>query len=190
MYDLHPRLNHSSLIGRADAVAHFKQLHELAPYDCRIANFLLEKKYTNCPTYDQAMALYGAVLPYSVCALRTVANSVYDQPDQYEKLMLQAAQLNPACYYDIGDYFLNHTNEDKAALYIEKACDNDPDSVRVANHAVWRVRYYLKKGQTDKAREIADYAGEVYSYVGLDGQGDLFLKRPAIMMEPSNGMPK
>ena len=174
VYDLNPRLNHPSLTGRADVLAKFEQLHELAPYDCRIVNFLLEKKYTNCPTYDQAMTLYGAMLPYSVAALRTVANSVYDQPDRYEKLMVQAAQLNPACYYNIGDYFLNHTNEDRAAPYIEKACDNDPDSVRVANHAVWRVRYYLKKGQTDKAREIADYAGEVYSYVGLEAKAIFF----------------
>jgi len=174
VYDLNPRLNHPSLIGRADVIAKFERLHELAPYDCRIANFILEKKYTNCPTYEQAMALYGAMLPYSVTALRTVAGTVYGQPDRYEKLMLQAAELNPANYYDIGDYFLNRTNEDKAALYIDKACDTDPDSVRVANHAVWRVRYYLKKGQTDKAREIADFGGEVYSYVGLEAKAIFF----------------
>lgn len=73
VYDLNPRLNQPSLINRPDAVTYFEKLHELAPYDCRIANFLLAKKYTNCPTYDQAMALYGAMLPYSVFALRTVA---------------------------------------------------------------------------------------------------------------------
>ena len=167
VYNLHPRLNHPSLTSRPDAVARFEQLHELAPYDCRIANFILEKKYNNRPTHDQAMALYGVVLPYSVFALQTVANTVYDQPGQYEKLMLQAAELNPACYYDLSGYALNHTNEDKAAQYIDKACDTDPDSVRVSNHAEWRVRYYLKKGQTDKAREIADFAGEVYSSRGL-----------------------
>lgn len=167
VYDLNPRLNQPSLINRPDAVARFEKLRELAPYDCRISNFILEKKYNNRPTYDQAMALYAAVLPYSVFALGTVAKTVHDQPDQYEKLMLQAAELNPACYYDLGDYALNHTNEDKATKYIDKACDTDPDSVRVANHAEWRVRYYLKKGQTEKAREIADFAGEVYSSRGL-----------------------
>jgi len=174
VYDLNPRLNHPSLIGRADVLAKFEQLRKLAPYDCRIMNFIITKAYTNGPTYDQAMALYGPLLPYSLTALRTVANSVYDQPDRYEKLMVQAAQLNPASYYDIGDYFLNRTNEDKAASYIEKACDSDPDSVRIANHAVWRVRYYLKKGETDKAREIADYAAEVYSYVGLEAKAIFF----------------
>ncbi len=174
VYNLHPRLRHPSLVDRADAVAKFEQLRVLAPYDCRIANFILEKKYQDRPTFDQAMALYAPMLPYSISALRTVANTVYDQPDRYEKLMLPAAELNPACYYDIGDNAIRHTNDDKAALYIDKACDADPDSVRVANHAVWRVRYYLKKGQPDKARAIADFAGEVYSYTGLESEAIFF----------------
>ena len=167
VYDLHPRLNHPSLIDRPDAVARFEQLHELAPCDCRIANYILDKKYTNRPTYDQAMGLYHALLPYSVFALRTVAGTVYDQPDQYEKFMLQAAALTPAYYYDLGNYALSHNQEAKAAEYTDKACDNDPDAVRVSYHAEWRIRYYLKKGQREKAREIADFAGEVYSAVGL-----------------------
>ncbi len=174
VYNLNPRLNHPSLVDRADVVAKFEQLRVLAPYDCRIANFILYKQYTNCPTYDQAMALYGPMLPYSVTALYTVANTVCDQPDQYEGLMLRAGELNPGCYYDLGDYFLNHTNDGKAAIYIDKACDTDPDSVRVSNHAVWRVRYYLKQGQTDKARAIADSAGEVYSSVGLESKAIFF----------------
>ncbi len=174
VYNLHPRLNQPSLVGRPDAFSMFEQLHNLAPYDCRVANLIAKQKYQDRPTYDQAMALYGPVLPYSVYALRTVANTVYDQPDRYEKLMLPAAELNPACYYDIGDNAIRQTNDDKAAVYIDKACDADPDSVRAANHAVWRVRYYLKKGQLDKARAIADSAGEVYSFTGLESKAIFF----------------
>ncbi len=42
-------------------------------------------------------------LPYSTGALQMLANIVYDQPDQYEKFMRQAAVLNPAYNYDLGD---------------------------------------------------------------------------------------
>lgn len=174
VYDLNARLSQPSLIDRPDVVAHFERLHELAPYDCRVANFLLAKKYTNRPTYDQAMALYSPLLPYSVYALRTVASTVWDQPKRYEKLMLQAADLNPANYYNLGNYALRHTNEDRAAYYYDKAAETDPDSIRVANNAEWRVRYYLKKGLTDKAREIADFAGEVYSDNGLEAKAIYF----------------
>ena len=130
-------------------------------------NYIIGKEYTNRPTYDQALNLYQALLPYSVFALQTVANTVYYQPEQYEKFMRQAAELNPAYNYDLGNYALLQNQEDKAAQYTDKACDNDPDSIRVASHAQWRICYYLKKGQTEKAREIADFAGEVYSAAGL-----------------------
>jgi tetratricopeptide (TPR) repeat protein len=170
VYDLSPRLNHPSLIGRAGVVARFEKLHELAPYDCRISNFILKRKYRGSPNYEQAMGLYRAVLPYSVFALRSVARTVYDQPKRYEELLLRAAELNPACYYDLGDYLLDQHEEDQCADYIDKACAADPDAVRASNHAEWRVRYYLKRGQTDKARRIADEAAEVYSFVGLEAK--------------------
>jgi tetratricopeptide (TPR) repeat protein len=104
-----------------------------------------------------------------------VANTVTNKPAAFEKLMLQAAQLNPQAYYKLADYNADRNEQDKAAEYLEKASTADPDAVRVAHHAPWRVRYYLKKGQTDKAREIADEAGEVYSHVGLEAKG-LFLE--------------
>jgi hypothetical protein len=174
VYDLNPRLNHPSLTGRPDAVAFFEKLHELAPYDCRVANYILEKKHNNHPTYDQAMELYSSMLSYSLTAITTVANTVYDQPDQYEKLTLQAAQLNPASYYSLGNFYVNRHDDDKAAQYYDQACAADPDSVRVSGMALWRVRYYLKKGQTDKARQIAADGGEVYSSVGLEAQAVFF----------------
>ena len=174
VYDLNPRLNHPSLVGRPDAVAFFEKLHGLAPYDSRVANFILQRKYDSRPTYDQAMELYSNLLPYSVTALTTVANTVYDQPGEYEKIMLQAAQLNPASYYSLGNYYLNRHDEDKAAQYYDQACAADPDSVRVSNMAVWRVRYFLKKGQTDKARQIAADGAEVYSSEGLQAEAIFF----------------
>jgi len=176
VYDLHPRLNHPSLINRPDVVARFEQLHEMAPYDCRVINFLLNQKFNDKPSYDQATNLFQAVLPYSLNAMRTVAGTVYDRPQQYQKLMLQAATLDPVCYYALGDYAINRQEDDQGAQYIDQGCAADPDSVRVANYALWRVRYYLKKGQTDKARQIADDAGEVYSSRGLEAKA-VFLEK-------------
>lgn len=170
VYDLSPRLDHPSLISRSDAVARFEQLHDWAPYDPHIIHYLLEHKYKNEPTYDQAAKLFSAVLPYSINAMRTLANTVYKQPQQYEKLMLQAAALDPACYYMLGDYEIDRQQEDLAAEYIDKACAADPDTVRAANHSYWRVRYYLKKGQTEKARQIADAGAQTYSGTGLEAK--------------------
>jgi tetratricopeptide (TPR) repeat protein len=176
VYDLHPRLNHRSLVNRPDAVTRFEQLHRMAPCDCRIVYFLLRRKYNDQPSYEQAVNLFQAVLPYSINAMRTVANTVYSQPEQYQKLMLQAATLDPVCYYDLGSYEVSRHEEDLGAKYIDQACAADPDSVRVSNEAYWRVQYYLKKGQIEKARQIADEGGEVYSEVGLEAKASFLEK--------------
>ncbi|MCX6985386.1 MAG: hypothetical protein NT118_11655 [Lentisphaerae bacterium] len=123
-YDLYPRLYRDSLSKNPDFVARLEQLHKLAPFDCLITNYLVKQKYNDHPTYDQAMDLYRAVLPYSVLSLRAVAKTVYDKPEQYEKLILQAAELNPACYYDLSSYALRQNQEDKAAKSEDKACSD------------------------------------------------------------------
>jgi hypothetical protein len=43
----------------------------------------------------------------------------------------------------------------------------DPDAVALSNLAERRVRYYLATGQKQKAKETADFAGDVYSARGL-----------------------
>jgi tetratricopeptide (TPR) repeat protein len=174
VYDLTPRMIHPTLIGRPNVVAFFEKLHDLAPYDSRISDFILKKKYNNHPTYDQAMELYSNLLPYSVTAIWQVANTVTDQPARYEDLMLQGTNLSPTFYYGLGDYYYNRGDEEKSAQYYDQGCDADSVSVRVSNYALWRMRYYLKKGQTDKARQIAYDGAQVYSSMGLQAEALFF----------------
>lgn len=166
-YDLGPRLNHPSLIARQDVTAHFERLHLLAPYDIGISEWNIRRKYQDRPTYEQAMEYYGPLQSYSSAALRDLAATVENQPARYETLMLQAARLNPSAYYELARQVIKSGQEDKAADFYENAAESDPDAVRVASIAEWRVRYHLKKGQTAKARAIADFAGDVYSQAGL-----------------------
>jgi hypothetical protein len=171
VYDLNPRLNHPSLTERPDALDFFQKLHELAPYDCRITGYILKNKYNKGPNYEQAAAYYQGMDAYSLSAAFALANSAYDDPKLYEKLMLQAAQLDPVSYYSLGDYEDSHTNYDQAAAYYQMATDKDQDSVRASNYALWQVQYYLYKGNIEKARQIADFGGQIYSYRGLQAEG-------------------
>lgn len=173
-YDLYQRFADPSLTDQPDAMDVIEKLHQLAPWNSDITTYILRKKYNNRPTYEQAMALYSNMVPYNVTAMRMVANSVYDDPNRYEIIMLQAAELNPAFYYTLGDYFAERQNDDKAAGYYEQAAEMDSDSVRVSNYAVWRVEYYLERGKTEKARQVAEAGGEVYSYRGLQAEATFF----------------
>jgi uncharacterized protein HemY len=84
-----------------------------------------------------------------------------DQPERYQDLLLKATDVDPSLYYTLGDYVLARKQDDKAATYFEKGAAKDPDSLRAAAYASWRIRYYLKKGQKEKARSIAHAAADV-----------------------------
>jgi hypothetical protein len=149
-----------------------EHMRNIAPWNNLILWAIVLKKYHDHPTYEQAMALYQDKLDYSVSALTNIANTVADQPEKYGKLMLQAAELDPFNYYSLAAYALEHNQEDQAAKYYDLACEKDLDSIRVANLAIWRVNYYLKKGNTEKARQVADFAAEVYSHMGLQAKAN------------------
>lgn len=167
VYNLSPRLDHTSLTGRPDSGRLIDELHERAPYDWDLIRYILKTKYNNLPTYLQAMELFGPAVAYDNFAMETVAYSVRDQPEKYEKLMGQAAAVNPADYFALADYFSSRKEDDKAAGYIEKGTALDSDSVTAAYYADRLITYYLKHGQTEAARKEADFAGDVYSSVGL-----------------------
>lgn len=169
VYDIGSRIHEAGVL--LSTPERLDQLHKLAPYDARIANLIFVEKYKSHPTYSQAMELYSNMLPFRVFAMRRVASTISDQPQQYEKVMLQSAALDPKSYYQLGDYAVEHHQEDKAAQYYDRGCATDPDSVQVSYYAYWRVKYYLNKGQIEKARQIADDAGEVYSSCGLEAEG-------------------
>jgi hypothetical protein len=56
----------------------------------------------------------------------------------------------------------------------EKRQQFDPDAVSLASVAERRVRYYLATGQKQKAKETADFGGEVYSQRGLTAKAVYF----------------
>jgi hypothetical protein len=151
-------------------IGDLEHMHDLAPWNNRIIYAIIDKKYHDRPTYEQSMALYQEMMSYSGSALFKTAKTVSNQPEKWVKLMLQAAELNPAWYYNLSGYAAEHNQEDLAQKYADLACEKDLDSIRVANLATWRVNYYLKKGNTEKARQIADFAAEVYSRRGLEAK--------------------
>lgn len=168
-YDPEPRMNHPSLVNRPDTFDQLDRLHQVAPYDKIIAFNLIRLKYRNQPTYEQTLEIYRPVSDFSTYAMTKLADYVTDRPEQYEPLMVKAAALDPSRYFKLGDYFIPR-NETKAAEYVEKGMNLGPDSVTAANHADWLIHYYLKNGQENKAQKIADMAGEVYSYSGLEAK--------------------
>jgi tetratricopeptide (TPR) repeat protein len=142
-------------------------IHEQAPYQFSLCFHLAAKKYGPKATHEQLQTIYRPVLDYSVQAMVNVANAALDRPETYEALVTRAARLAPAHYFALGDYFVGKGEDGKAAGYYQQGVDLASDAVLAANHSRWLMRYYLRQGAKDKARKIADQAGDTYSARGL-----------------------
>jgi len=59
-------------------------VYKESPTGVWLADCIVRGSINDRPTYDQAMALYHDVLPWSVYALRAVAKTAYDNPLEYE----------------------------------------------------------------------------------------------------------
>ncbi|MGZ4965418.1 MAG: hypothetical protein ACXWC8_22920, partial [Limisphaerales bacterium] len=167
VYDLYPRLWHPSLTGRRDDVAIFEQLHQLNPYSGSVSAELVKRKYKDKATYEQLEQIYSAVLDYTPETIRRCATATENDPVRWEKLMVKAAALQPRFYGNLCRYFETR-DEAKAAEYGEKFFELDPDKVGVSNGSEWLMYYNLRKGNKQRAREIAEFCGNVYSARGLN----------------------
>ena len=189
VYDLGARLTHPAMIKRPDAMACLERFHKEAPYNDLLIRYLLYLESKDKPTQERAAKLYEAILPYNLNAMVAVADTVRANPAQYEELMLKAAKLNVNCYYILSDFEIDQGNEDKAAKYLDLACASDPDAVQVANHALWRVQYYLKRARMTKPGKSP--IREALSILKSDYKPRLcILKRPKISTARSNGITK
>jgi tetratricopeptide (TPR) repeat protein len=172
VYHPYPRMHQASLVQRADAARMLEEFHGLAPYDPVIASHMVRLKYGEKPTYEQLVDVYRPVLDYATDAMLQTAQALAERPEEFENLMLKVVALDPSRYFRLSDYFIARTNETKAAEYLQKGIDIGPDAVQAANKAGWLVHYYLRQGETNKARALADMAGEVYSSAGLRAKAE------------------
>jgi hypothetical protein len=172
-FDLKGRLVQQSLAEQKDLLSRLEKLHALAPYDLGLCAELAHRKFGDEPTGDQLQEAYQPLLDYAVKAITRVAYASTNNPAQFEKLLARAGELEPGRYFDLGHFYAERGEEEKAAEYYKKGvwfCRND---VLVANNAGWLVQYYFRKGQVSEADKLADRAAEVYSAGGLEAKIDL-----------------
>ena len=172
-YNAKPRMYHPSLVDRPDSAAVLGQLHDLAPYDGDIADWLLRARHHDQETYAQAEEIYRPLLEYSARPNWQLAKQTTNDAPRYELVMGRYAKLNPSGYFTLGRYFAERQEDAKAATYYENGVERDTDAVRMSNNCDWLVKYYQRQGEHAKAEALADRAAEVYSLGGLRTKAQL-----------------
>jgi Tfp pilus assembly protein PilF len=89
------------------------------------------------------------LLAYSARENLRLAKHAAADPVRYEEVMARYAKLNPAGYLNLGRYFADRQEDEKAAGYYEKAVELGADAVLVSNNCGWLVRYYFAKGERE-----------------------------------------
>jgi hypothetical protein len=162
-HDPHWRI-HFSGISNGSWRDHMKALHELDPWNAELCYELAENT-GNDP--DSIKAAWGEVREYSIRPLRqTLESPKLTHEGRIEALRLLST-FEPEAGLDLGDSLVVAGRPDEAFAAYETAYENAQDRVKVANHTRWLIYYYQSRGQSAKAREVADHNEKVYSHDGL-----------------------
>jgi tetratricopeptide (TPR) repeat protein len=170
------RLNYSTFTEAPNARQIMEALHERAPYDIAATRALLHVRHGRYGAGAPAEALesaYGPVLDFAVSEMARVARFGSNTPAFYERYMARAATFRPVHFFDLGDYFAERNQEDKAVQFYEEGVAKCPDAVAVSNQSRWLVGYYFRNDRIAEADALANRVAEVYSSAGLKTKGDL-----------------
>lgn len=166
-YQFARRQEFASLQARPDLARKLEELHGIAPYDTALAaRYSESQENENGPDFARIREAYSSVLAFNPEARQKVAG--YAESDaQWFELMEQAAVMLPRLHYPIAHRRVARGERQEAAEHYEKAMRQWPDSVQMANEALWLVHYYADESDFGRARELASVASEVYAENGL-----------------------
>ncbi len=149
-------------------LATLTKMREYCPFLYELNYDWALKKYGEHPTGDQFAEAFGKQVNYSVSALQVVAFGEEHKPEKYIPLKEKIAEIEPEAYFDLGAYCVMHNRPDQAAKYFEQGVKQSKNAVLVANQCSWLINYRFDHNQKNKAKELAEFAGEVFSYGGLN----------------------
>lgn len=160
-------------VGDESDKAWITELHDRAPYLYFISRHLAYLE--NGSTYENLKPELleknmADILGYRLMAMRRLASAYNSQPEEYEKISLRIAEIDPDEYLDLAWYFQKRGDSEKAAQYYLLGFEKARDRVRVANNALWLVKYLQGKGDTATAEQVASDAAETFSYGGLQAR--------------------
>lgn len=155
------------LTGAAFTVDELAALHQLCPNDEQLSKEYAKKKYGENPTQEQLEEAFGKQLNTNIRLMRATAETNLKDPEKFIPIYLKICELEPADYFQLAAYCVHKNRTEDAAKYYEMGMEHDTDDVGKANQTYWLMNYYYSKGDKEKAKALATYGAEVYSFRGL-----------------------
>ena len=157
-------------------LAELTKLRGYCPFFYNLDEDWLKKKYGAHPTPEQYQEAFGKLGDYSIAAMQVISDEATPWPDKFIPLEEKVAKLVSDAYFALGDYCVLNNRPEQAAKYYEIGIKNSQNAVLVANESDWLIEYRFSHGQKEKAKELADYSGDVFSSSGLNAMGRYYEK--------------
>jgi tetratricopeptide (TPR) repeat protein len=150
------------------SMAELDRLKSESPYDSALLRNWAGTKYPHDTfTSAQIKEAYGVQAEVNVAAMEMVAWASRSNPATYAELMEKVAEYKPDKYFELGDFYVEHKQFDKAKIAYEAGVKLGRDDVLKSNSCSWLVNYYYDHGRKDEALRLATFAADVYSSSGL-----------------------
>lgn len=143
------------------------ELAELAPYNSSLLRMAIETLHPRNPPPEAVERLYRGLSPYSTVAMLAIARAYESSPENYEKWILRAAELNPNLYFDLAQYYQERNDTDSANRFREKGFRETGDRVFAMAHAYTLLDHFLDRGLPEQAKTVAEEAGVIGTRSGL-----------------------
>jgi hypothetical protein len=165
-----------NFVGEPDiSMSEFDMLKSYSPYFAFVIRGWLTSKYPHDSfTSEQVADAYGSLVDVSLQPLELMASASKSDPIKYGKYIEKLAAFQPDHYYELGQFYVDHAQPEKAKKAFEEGIRLGKDSVMKANKCSWLVNYYYDHGEKDKALKLAKFAEEVYSSGGLQTAAKLY----------------
>lgn len=144
-----------------------EELVALAPFNLSLIQTVLGSLYPESPPAERVEQLLQPLSGYSTDAMLAIGWAKRAVPGEYEKWVAKAAELDPAFYLKLYYYYRDENQPEAAFRFLEKGYKLIEARVHAASVAKPLIDAYLERGQIESARNVADEAGEVYSWAGL-----------------------
>ena len=157
------RTRHEGILNRWSET--MKQLHAIDPWDPTLCREVAEIA-GNRP--EDIASAWGNLQHYSIRPHRQALNSPHLDLEESVEVLQHLSELDLDHAVDLGRTLVVLGRPEEAIEAFERAFEEAPDRVKVANLSQWMIHHYLATGDAGKAREVADHNAKVFSDSGLE----------------------
>lgn len=143
------------------------KIRSMAPYDNATVNYRSREIMERGAGVAQLKKEFGDAVDYHLGLARIVAEISKDNPREYIAAMKRVVAINPDQHGALAVFLLEQGRDAEAMESFQRLIDEGNNSIRGANMSGLLMHYYLAEGNKAKAREVAEFSAEVYSYRGL-----------------------